>query len=318
MSNDDVDLDTVIREIEADARARRRSGVYPPAFERELDELFARFAPPAASGDLDALIDSAEEHGLIEPFIPVESQKPAGRVVKQGFAKALGWYHTWLTQEISQFAGAAVRALRVAADRLAAIERRLGNADEHAALLAVLPFVPPEPRVRARVVDRLRAQPGRVLVARAGDGQVVVDLRAAGLDAYGVEPDADAREVADELGVDLLPDDVASHLEAVSVAGLGAVVLAGPDVDAAPVGARIALLRTALGRLADGGVLVVVGTQAAALRQGQPIVADLAAAPPFTAPTWSAILTRLGASAVDVEVLGDAVVAHGVVAATGG
>jgi hypothetical protein len=282
--------------------------VYPPAFEREIEELFARFAPPAASGDLGALIDSAEEHGLIEPFIPVESQKPAGRFVKQGFAKALGWYHTWLTQEISQFAGASVRALRVAADRLAAIEQRLGQADEHRELLASIPFASPDGAVGTAVVATLRGCAGRVLVARGGDGALVRELVTAGLDAYGVEPDAALRDLADELGVDLLPDDTVSHLDSVRTGGLRAAVLCGPEIDAMPVGARVALARAALARIEPGGSLVIIGSQPAGFAERQPVVADLAAAKPFGANTWRVVLERLGASSVGCETIGDGLV----------
>jgi hypothetical protein len=290
----EIDLDAVVREIEADARERRRSGAYPPAFERELDELFARFAPPAASGDLSALIDAAEEHGLIEPFIPVESQKPAGRYVKLGFAKALGWYHTWLTQEISQFAGASVRALRVVTDRLASIERRLGHADEHEALLARVRFEAPDDAVNSVLVDTLRTTRGRVLVARGGDGRLVRDLVAAGIDAYGVEPDAAARDRADEIGVDLIADDTASHLPTVRGGALSGVVLCGPDIDATPVGTRIALIHAVSTCLANEGTFVIVASAPATFADRQRELADLAAAGPFHVETWTLVLAELG------------------------
>ena len=41
-----LDLDRLRREIDAEVRARRASGAYPPGFERELDAVFARYAPP--------------------------------------------------------------------------------------------------------------------------------------------------------------------------------------------------------------------------------------------------------------------------------
>ncbi len=303
-----IDLEVVLREIEADARERRRSGVYPPGFEEELADLFARFSPPAASGDLGALIDDAEEHGLIEPFIPVESQKPAGRYVKQGFAKALGWYHTWLTQEISQFAGASVRAMRVTADRLAAIERRLGHADRHAALLAEIPFESPTADEVAAIVGAVQRRggaAGRVLVARGGAGSVVAALTAGGFDAYGIEPDAQARDRAEALGVDLLPDDTERHLSAVRPATLGVVILMGPDVDATSVGARVARLDQVRRALHEEGTLVVATTLADEFARRQPVVADFAAAGPFGGATWRVLLERWGATSVDLEVSGE-------------
>jgi hypothetical protein len=312
----ELDLDSLVREIERDARERRRSGAYPPGFDAELDELFARFAPPAASGDLRALVDEAEEHGLIEPFIPVESQKPAGRYVKRGFAKALGWYHTWLTQEISQFAGAAVRALRVVADRLAAIERRLGDAAELERVLLRLPCAPPPPEAVAAVAAALAGCRGRVFVGRAASGELVHGLTGARIDAYGVEPNPELRERAEALDLDLLPDDVASHLDTVARGALAAIVLAGPDVDAMPAGRRLALLAHARSRLQPAAPLVVVATAPDRYREREPVAADLAAAGPFAAATWVHVLRDAGYTECVARRAADAIVATGYVPAT--
>lgn len=312
-----IDLDAVIREVEADARALRRSGAYPPDFERELADLFARFAPPAASGDLRALIDAAEEHGLIEPFIPVESQKPAGRFVKQGFAKALGWYHTWLTQEISQFAGASIRALRVSADRLEALQGRLGDVDEQAGAVAGLRWLPERAVSAASIAAALAvdstALAGRVLVARAAQGELVAALCEVGVDAYGIEIDAADRDRAEAKAIDLLADDAAPHLRSVSPRALGGVVLRGPDIDAAAVGSRLLLVRLAVSRIADGGSIVIVATEPRWWREHDPVAADLAFAPPWSAATCEFVLDSLGAVDVRVTEVGHVLIARGTV-----
>ena len=46
MSSDALDFERLRQEIDADVRAKRASGAYPPGFERELDAVFARYAPP--------------------------------------------------------------------------------------------------------------------------------------------------------------------------------------------------------------------------------------------------------------------------------
>ena len=76
-----LDLDRLRHEIDAEVRARRASGDYPPGFERELDAIFARYAPPAASDDIEVLIDEAEEAAGIELAIPTESDKRGGAIV---------------------------------------------------------------------------------------------------------------------------------------------------------------------------------------------------------------------------------------------
>ncbi len=290
--DDGIDLAAVVREIEQDARERRRSGEYSIALERELEELFTRFAPPTVSGDLRALIDNAEEHGLIEPFIPVESEKPAGRYVKQGFAKALGWYHTWLTQEISQFAGAAVRALRVGADRIEAVEQRLGDLHTHRRLTETLIVAEPDDVTCHEIAQQLAAVRSRVLVARADSGSIVAALRAVGVDAYGIEPSRARRDEADAAGVDLLADDLGSHLDTVAPGALGAVVLRGTDMDADSIGARIGFVQRALTALAPSGRLVVVGTRP---DRASATLRELALAPPLSLASWSTVLAHAGA-----------------------
>ena len=62
MAEPTIDLDEVRREIDEEVRARRAAGEYPPGFERELDALFAQFAPAEASDDFDTSLERAEEH----------------------------------------------------------------------------------------------------------------------------------------------------------------------------------------------------------------------------------------------------------------
>jgi hypothetical protein len=86
VTNPALDLDRLRREIDAEVRARRASGAYPPGFERELDAVFARYAPPAASDDIELVTDQAEEAAGIELAIPTASEKRGGALVKQALA----------------------------------------------------------------------------------------------------------------------------------------------------------------------------------------------------------------------------------------
>ena len=101
MTDDDIDFHKLAAEIEAEVRARRAAGEYPPGFERELDRMFDRFAPPEVSNDFDAALERAEDQVIVEPIIPVASRSPVLGVVKRVMSKLIGWYHVWLTQQIS-------------------------------------------------------------------------------------------------------------------------------------------------------------------------------------------------------------------------
>lgn len=120
--NEPFDLQQVRREIEAEVRARRATGEYPPGFERELDALFARFAPPEVSEDFDAALERAEETVAIDPVIPTASNSPVFGIVKRVVAKLVGWYHAWLAQELTAFGAVLTNALRLLGSRVSHLE----------------------------------------------------------------------------------------------------------------------------------------------------------------------------------------------------
>ena len=64
--------------------SQRASGAYPPGFERELDAVFARYAPPAASDDIELVTDQAEEAAGIDLAIPTASDKRGARRAPAG------------------------------------------------------------------------------------------------------------------------------------------------------------------------------------------------------------------------------------------
>jgi hypothetical protein len=131
-------------------------------------------------------------------------------------------------------------------------------------------------------------------VARGGDGALCRDLVALGHDAYLVEPDADAAFEAASLGLDARPGTSAAHLRRLPPATLAAAVLIA-DVDVLPVASRLDLVRLAVPALLPGGVVAVVGADPEAWGSGaSAVAADLAAAPPWRAATWAAVLADAG------------------------
>lgn len=292
----DLDYDRLLAEIDAEARARRESGDYPPGFEAELDALFARFAPAAAAEDVETVLEQAAHSAAIDAEIPVESRLPGGTVVKRGIARSIGWYHAFLVSHFIEFSSAITHAVRILsqrtqgletavaaslrsrheADRVAGTERSDSNDPMYDAAAAVLSDCS-----------------GRVLVAECGDGALLETLTRAGLDAYGVDARRTLVDSVRARGLDAHPDDVREHLGVVEPDTLGAIVCAG-FVERRPPGELMDLLDLVLSRLDGNGRLVIVSRGARAVAVDEPILADLAPGHPLHPDTWKHLLAERG------------------------
>jgi SAM-dependent methyltransferase len=305
VSDGPVDLQQLRQDIDAEVRARRAAGEYPPGFERELDALFARFAPAEVSEDFDTVLDRADEMMALEPRIPVASRNPAFLFVKKVVAKLIGWYHIWIVQQVMVFGSAITRAVRLLGDRVHELEGNVGDmARERAALARLLPVR--DDRVWSQAaVDALAGCTGRVLVVECGTGDLLAELASAGLDAYGVEPRAMTADEAANRGLDVRVDDVHSHLQAVRAGALDGFVLRG-IVERARLGETLALIEAAHRVLAPDGRLVVCSLTATSWGHGATAAeADLAPGRPLQPATWDALLTEQGFTDVRPQPAGE-------------
>lgn len=296
-----LDVERLLAEIEQDVRDRRRRGELPADLERELDLVFARYAPVGAvSGDFEQVVARVETSAFIDVQVPVGSEKPVVPYVKRALKKSMGWYLNYLAQQVSAYAHAATRAMRILGQRVEAVEGETA-AGPGAPLLAALRRGRPAPDLRPwhdAVVECLAGVDGRVVHAEAGSGAMVAALRAAGFDAYGVEPvDGLALEPVD--GAELRIDEAVEHLRVLPAGSLGAVVLSG-CVDRAPRGEQLELARLAVAAVAAGGAVAVLGTDPSAWAEADPVAADLAAGRPFHAETWAHLLRDGGLEGVRI------------------
>ncbi len=283
-------------EIGEEVRAKRASGELPAGLERELDEAFARHAPSGAVDDeLDQLLHRVEASAHVNTHVPTGSNVPGGAQVKQLILRAIAWCLAWLAGQTSTFAGLTARVLHILDDRLTALESTAGPPDPGTVSRLVGPGPVDVADAAAALKPFLQGGPeGRVLVARGGDGRLCRALIAAGHDAYLVEPDADAAFESASLGVDARPGAALAHLRRLPPASLAAVVLVG-DVDVVPVTSRLELARLAAGAILPGGLVAVLGADPLTWGSGATAVAaDLAAAPPWKAATWAAVLADTG------------------------
>ena len=309
-----IDLQQVRREIEAEVRARRARGEYPPGFEREMDALFARFAPPEVTEDFDTALARAEEDVAVDPVIPVASRNPALGLVKRVVAKFIGWYHVWLAQRLTAFGAVLTNALRLLGGRVDELERVTRDASRARATgHAVLP-IRDDGAWTPAVLDALRSCEGRIVVIECGEGALLDALLAASLDVYGVEPRAETAEDAIERGLEVRVDDGREHLAHVAEQALDAVVLRG-IVENTPIGELLGVIDLAAASLRDGGRLIVCSLAADVWGTGATAVeADLSAGRPLHPDTWETVLPEQGFDKVSVQPVVDGaayvVVAH--------
>lgn len=302
-----LDLRQVLVEIDEEVARRRASGDIPPGLERELDETFARFSPAAATGtDAASVIAAAERTAFVDVDVPTGSGLPGGPVVKKALRKGMAWYLRYLAQQTSAFNAAAVRALRTLDERVAGLEDRAAVAGPQLReALAARPGRPggeaPQAALLRTAVEACREAPGRVVVADAGEGDVVRALVDAGFDAYGVEPSRPTANRALAAGLDVRVVEAADHLAGVAAGVLGGVVLSGV-VDRSPAPTTLALAEAAALALAPGGTLVVLSTTPAHwARALDPVMADLTPGAPLHPETWSWWLTRAGLDVANVD-----------------
>jgi hypothetical protein len=306
VSTDETELDMsqLLREIDEEVRARRAAGEFPPGMERELDLLFARFAPPMVSGDdLDGLIEAGDRTSYIDHHPPTGSSFAPLTLLKRVEWKLLGWFFRFVTQQVTAFAGIVVQALKVIGRRLDALEHATPGADPTQRAAAVGAGRPADPGSLADVVaEHLRGVRGRVLVAECGDGTLV--RRLDGLDAYGVEPRLELAEPASLAGLDVRADDAVDHLAVVDDDALHGLVLVGV-VDRVPLGVQLRLVERAAAVLATGGRLAIVGTSPDSWGRANPIEADLSPGRPLHPATWAHVVEQAGFTSVNVTETGD-------------
>ena len=297
-----VDHARLLAEIDAEVRDRRRSGDLPADFEQRMDELFARLVPlDALGGDFDQVLSRAEQSTFIDVVAPLMGSKSAG-LVKKVVRKATSWQLRHVGEQVSVFAHAVTRAMRLLGDRVDAVEHAVTAVDPNTSL--ALLEIGPSFDVNhwgPRVVEALSGRPDRVLHAEAGSGELVTRLLEAGLDAYGVEPREDLALAAGDRGVDIRPSEAMVHLRSLRAGSLGGLVLSG-CVDRILPGAAVELAGLCAEKLVPGSRLVVLSSDPMAWAKGRlSPEADLALGRPLRFTTWQSLLAARGFHSLEVR-----------------
>ncbi len=292
MTDDTIDVERIIDEIDDEVRRRRIEGGLDPEWERELDEMFAVGAPRGVA-DFGRLLDEAQRATQVDATPPSQSQRVGGELVKRALGRTMSWYVSNVTRQVSALGTDLVEVVRLLGERVARLERdhepdvpsgRAFHLDPH---LELAPWA-------ETITEALRPVSGRVLHGDAGTGIVVATLLDCGVDAYGVEPRPALAERAAIRNLDVREEGVAQHLATLPPGALGGVVLSG-CVDTLANGPREELVRSARRAVAADGVLVVLTSDPRRWGDGATcVVADLAPGRPWHLETWSHLLENRG------------------------
>jgi len=293
---DALDLDRLIGELETEGARRRAAPDYPHDREARLHLELERLAPhPAGPAGIDDLLAGLERAvaALADAAAGdvAEGDRRGGRSRR---AAALGRRLRRLEGAVAAeglAVAAAVRALRDALADLEARTARAGNGEAAATGAPVGTTSPDDGEAlgdwRARLADAVAPGGGRVLYHGVDADAVVGELRAAGVDAYGVTDVGPQQRP----GPDVRHGELLAHLRAVGDGALGAVVVTGvPDAMTADV---LGPLVDELARTAASVVVVSLAPWWWRRRLGAPD-ADLAPARPFDPDTWLASFDRRG------------------------
>lgn len=296
-----IDLHKVVLEIEDEVRSKRASGDLPPEVERELDLIFARFAPAGAlEGDFEQLMERAEQQAFFDLLAPNDSNRPGVPHIKRVVQKTVRWYLRYVIDQITGFSHTITKAVRQLGQRVQRIESLAADDEELITYWAHNPCVM-DATMQTQIVTMLKGVRGRVLCARCGRGEIVDALAAAGIDAYGIDVVGELVTQATSCSaIDLRVASELAHLEALPASTLNGVVLWG-GIDVIARGDQIRVLDACNLALSRGGTLIIIGTDPSAFSDVYgPVVADLAAGSPLCRATWQHLLGSRG-FAVDVR-----------------
>ena len=157
-----------------------------------------------------------------------------------------------------------------------------------------------EVRERQRPYVGLFADAAPVLDLGCGRGEFLVLLREAGVEASGVDADADMVEFAQGEGLDVVQADALAHLESLEDAALGGVFCA-QLVEHLPPGALLRLLELAARKLRSGGLLVAETINPLSPLALRNYFADLTHAQPLVPETLALLARSAGFARVEVQ-----------------
>jgi SAM-dependent methyltransferase len=285
----DVDAAALVEEILTEVARKKRDGLYPATLmadiEIAMDPLESALEDLRRAAALSFRPPASSRRRIVGA--------PA-TFVKGGFRLALRWYTQWMVAQVSTFASSVVALATGFTWRLKEHESRLDQlskelADERARI-RVQPHQPSprvavdDPRLLAQpthdlpseaeleqrsrgiadaegpeplaFVDLFGHSPGPVVDVGCGQGEFLIAMSRAGVEAYGVETRSDMAARCRRQGLQVRQEDPMSHLADVEPASLGGIFSAHLVDYLAPQD-LVRLFHLATQALDDGGLVVL-------------------------------------------------------------
>ncbi|TMK68878.1 MAG: class I SAM-dependent methyltransferase [Actinobacteria bacterium] len=213
------------------------------------------------------------------------------------------------------------RLVRELEERLARLERRRGTAPGAPATVASQPAAAAVPdyfafesRMRGsvesvrerqrRYVDDFRGLGGPVLDIGCGRGELVALLGQAGIDARGVDADADMVAYARGDGLDVQQADAVAYLEGLPDGSLGGVFL-GQVVEHLPPNVLVRVFELVAAKLRAGGLLVAETINPLSPLALRNYFADLTHAQPLVPETLELLARQAGFAETEIRFLNE-------------
>jgi len=143
-----------------------------------------------------------------------------------------------------------------------------------------------------------------VLDVGCGRGELLALLRDAGIEASGVDADADMVAFARGEGLDVTQADLLAHLETLGDGSLGGV-FAGQVLEHLPPAALLRFLELAHAKLRDGGILVAETINPLSPLALRNYFADLTHAQPLVPDTLALLAKQAGFASAEIRYLNE-------------
>ncbi|WP_276945345.1 hypothetical protein [Ferrimicrobium acidiphilum] len=295
--------------LEREVVKLRRSGVIPPSLEAKMTQAVNELKPRLRFDSTKDRLFNVEATSYIDTAVPTDSKRPGVTYVKRAIKAGVGWYLTYVTQQVNNFTFETVGLLNALELRLSEQELRLAKIAPQVSLGHTSGQFPAnilaEQAVRAQLLDRQNEQP--ILVTDAGGDRLLAELTALLPDlVYGQIEDSDLADRSAKEGLDVRNSSLLWHLEHCADGALGALVLRGTELECSPVWFKRGVLAETRRVLAADGVAVLIHHEPSALALSPELSATAAIrGEPISVAAWAILADEAGFSSstetIDVD-----------------
>lgn len=292
--------------LEREVVKLRRSGVIPPSLEAKMNQAVNDLKPRLRFDSTKDRLFNLEATSYIDTAVPTASKRPGVTYVKRAIKAGVGWYLTYLAQQVNNFTFETVGLLNSLELRLSEQEQRLARVAPHLSLGHATGQFPTNSLAEQAVLSLLMANQTElpILVTAAGGDHLLAELTTLLPDlAYGQIEDPNLADDAAKTGLDIRNSELLWHLEHCGDGSLGAIILRGAELECSPVWFKRGVLSETKRVLARDGVAILVHHEPSILTSSKDLTATAAIrGEPISTEAWS-ILTKEAGLLTTTEII---------------